>query len=194
MTNHKTLIACAISAFAFLLACSQQPSSETTAAAPTQEELVKRGEYLITIMGCNDCHTPKVMGPKGPELDASRLMSGHPAEQPLAKIDTAIIKDWALFVPTLTAAVGPWGVSYAANLTPDETGMGNWTEEQFKKALKEGKLKGMDNTRPLLPPMPWQSFANLSDEDAKAMFTYLQSLKPIKNVVPAPQPLSAVAM
>jgi mono/diheme cytochrome c family protein len=194
MTTNKILIACAISTFAFLLACSQQPSSETTAAAPTQEELVKRGEYLITIMGCNDCHTPKVMSPKGPELDVSRFMSGHPADQPLAKIDTALVKNWALFVPTLTAAVGPWGVSYAANLTPDETGMGNWTEEQFKKALKEGKSKGMDNTRPLLPPMPWQSFANLSDEDAKAMFTYLQSLKPIKNVVLAPQPLSAVAM
>lgn len=194
MTINKILIACAINTLVFLLACSQQPSSKTSTAAPTQEELVQRGEYLITTMGCNDCHSPKVMGLKGPELDGSRLMSGHPAEQPLAKIDTALIKDWALFAPTLTVGVGPWGVTYAANLTPDDTGIGAWTEEQFKKAIKEGKSKGMDGTRPLLPPMPWQNYRNLSDEDAKAMFAYLKSLKPVKNIVPAPQPLSAVAM
>lgn len=193
MTTTKTLLTFVVSA-AVLWACSEQPKPEAKAAAPTQEELVKRGEYLITTMGCNDCHTPKVMGPNGPELDVSRLMSGHPAEQPLAKIDTALLKDWALFLPTLTAGVGPWGVTYAANLTPDDTGIGNWTEEQFKKALKEGKSKGMDDTRPLLPPMPWQNFTQLSDEDAKAMFAYLKSLKPIKNAVPAPQPLSAVAL
>lgn len=192
MTNNKILLAFAVSA-AVLWACTEQPKPEAIAAAPTQEELVKHGEYLITAMGCNDCHTPKVMGARGPELDASRLLSGHPAEQPLAKIDTAILKDWALFAPTLTAAVGPWGVTYAANLTPDETGIANWTEEQFKKAIKEGKSKGMDNTRPLLPPMPWQNYVNVSDEDVKAMFAYLKSLKPVKNVVPNPQPLIAVA-
>ena len=52
----------------------------------------------------------------------------------------------------------------------------------------------MDGTRPLLPPMPWQNLVNLSDDDAKAIFTYLKSIKPVKNVVPQPQPISAVAM
>ncbi|MDX1941342.1 MAG: c-type cytochrome [Saprospiraceae bacterium] len=187
------VLAVIASLIGLVLACNQSSKEDVTAAKPTQEELVKRGEYLVTIMGCNDCHTPKVMGPNGPELDPTRLLSGHPAEMPLAKIDTALLKDWVLFTPILTAGIGPWGVSYAANLTPDETGLGNWTEAQFKKAIKEGKSKGMDGTRPLLPPMPWQNFVNISDEDVSAMFAYLQSIKPIANIVPNPQPLSAVS-
>ncbi len=88
----------------------------------------------------------------------------------------------------LTSAVGPWGVSFAANLTSDPTGIGSWTEENFKRALKEGKYKGMPGGRTLLPPMPWQNFANISDEDVSAIFAYLKSTKPVKNVVPAPIP------
>lgn len=172
-------------------ACNEQPKQETT-TAPSSEELVKRGEYLVTTMGCNDCHTPKIMGPNGPELDRSRLLSGHPADASMAKIDTTMLQNWAFFSPDLTMAVGPWGVTYSANLTPDDTGLANWTEEQFKKAIREGKSKGMDGTRPLLPPMPWQNLVNLSDDDAKAIFAYLQSLPPVKNAVPNPQPLSAV--
>lgn len=194
MKNRIFLLAFLAGAAALMLACSEQPKPEQAAATPTQEDLVKRGEYLVTTMGCHDCHTPKVMGPNGPELDMANMLSGHPAEMPLGKIDTTMLKDWAFFSPTLTAAVGPWGVSYAANLTPDDTGIGAWTEEQFKKAIKEGKSKGMDGTRPLLPPMPWQNLVNLSDDDAKAIFTYLKSIKPVKNVVPQPQPVSAVAM
>ena len=96
----------------------------------------------------------------------------------------------------LTTAVGPWGTSFAANLTPDETGIGNWSEAQFLKAIKEGKFKGMENTRPLLPPMPWTEYRNFPDEDLKAIFAYLKTIKPIDNVVPAailatPQPLEA---
>ena len=62
------------------------------------------------------------------------------------------------------------------------------TEEQFNKAMREGKYKGMDNTRPLLPPMPWPNFRNLSKEDMKAIFLFLKSTPPVKNVVPAPVP------
>lgn len=187
------LLATSASIGMMMLACNPKPAPETS-TTPAPDSLAKRGEYLVTIMGCNDCHTPKVMGAHGPELDVSRLLSGHPADQPLAKLDTALIQNWAFFTPTLTAGVGPWGVTYAANLTPDATGIGAWTEEQFKKAIREGKSKGMDGTRPLLPPMPWQNYRNLSDDDAKAIFTYLKSLKPIENTVPNPQSLSAVAM
>lgn len=192
MKNRMLALAVIASLIGLVLACNQPTKEDAAADAPTQEELAKRGEYLVTIMGCNDCHTPKVMGPNGPELDLTRMLSGHPSEVPLAKIDTALLKDWVLFAPILTASIGPWGVSYAANLTPDETGLGNWTEAQFKKAIKEGKSKGMDGTRPLLPPMPWQNLVNISDEDASAIFAYLQSIKPVANVVPNPQPLSAV--
>ena len=91
-----------------------------------------------------------------------------------------------MFYPDLTAAAGPWGVSFAANLTPDETGIGNWTEDQFRKALTEGKLKGIDGGRQLLPPMPWTNYKALTNDEVHAIFFYLKSLKPIRNIVPMP--------
>jgi hypothetical protein len=83
-----------------------------------------------------------------------------------------------------TAAVGPWGTSFAANLTPDQTGIGTWTEEQFIRAMKQGKWKGLENSRNLLPPMPWQGYSQLPEDDLKAIFAYLKSIKPIYNSVP----------
>lgn len=155
----------------------------------SHEEQVKRGDYLVGIMGCNDCHTPKVMTEQGPAPDFNRMLSGHPADEKIAPIaNKSILRDYALFNMSLTAAVGPWGTSYAANLTPDETGLGNWNLEQFEKALKHGKSKGLDNGRMLLPPMPWQNYSLLSNDDLAAIWAYLQSIKPVNNVVPAPVP------
>jgi hypothetical protein len=152
---------------------------------PTAEQIVQRGEYLVTIMGCNDCHSPKQMGPQGPVIVAELMLSGYPADRPLPKADPQALKNgWVLLVGDLTAAAGPWGVSFAGNLTPDQTGIGNWPEANFKRALREGKFKGLEGSRTLLPPMPWTNFVNLTDEDATAIFAYLKSLKPVKNVVP----------
>ena len=170
---------------------SNQTSSNKneTAQAESHENLVKRGEYLVTIMGCNDCHSPKKMGSKGPEVIPELLLSGYPADRPIVKFNDPMIKQgFGMFYPDLTAAAGPWGVSFAANLTPDPTGIGTWTEEQFKKAMTQGKFKGLDGTRMLLPPMPWFNFTTLKDEDTKAIFAYLKSLKPVKNAVPSPIP------
>ena len=87
----------------------------------------------------------------------------------------------------LTAWAGPWGVSFAANLTPDKaTGLGTWTADQFIKSMRTGKHMGVG--RPILPPMPVQNFAALSDADLTALFAYLRSIKPIPNQVPAPLP------
>jgi hypothetical protein len=156
---------------------------------PTADQLEKRGEYLVTIMGCNDCHSPKSMGPQGPQLVPELILSGYPADRPQLKVEPAAFKKgWVLLNGDLTSAAGPWGVSFAANLTSDPTGIGSWTEENFKRALKEGKFKGMPGGRTLLPPMPWQNYANISDEDVSAIFAYLKSTKPVKNVVPAPIP------
>lgn len=154
----------------------------------SQETLVQRGQYLVTIMGCNDCHSPKIMTPHGPDIDSAHQFSGHPASLPVSKVDAAMLQSWVLFNQSLTAFVGPWGVSFAANITSDETGIGNWTEAQFFKAIREGKYKGMDNTRPLLPPMPWNMYRNASDEDLRAIFAYLKSTPPVENRVPAPIP------
>ncbi|MDO1450258.1 diheme cytochrome c-553 [Rhodocytophaga aerolata] len=148
--------------------------------------LLSRGKYLVSVIGCGDCHSPKIFGPQGPTPDSTRALSGHPATEPLSKIKKEELKNWVLFNHMSTATVGPWGVSYASNITSDATGIGNWSEKQFFKAMREGKYKGLDNSRPLLPPMPWPNFKNLSDEDLKAIFQYLKSTKPVKNVVPAP--------
>jgi len=86
---------------------------------------------------------------------------------------------------TNTAFAGPWGVSYGANLTPDrDTGLGQWTEKMFLDAMRTGKHAGAG--RPILPPMPWPSYKQMTDDDLKAVFAYLQSVKPISNRVPEP--------
>ncbi len=112
------------------------------------------------------------------------MFSGHPAQMPIAKFDTSTSKSWVLFNQTGTAIAGPWRISFAANLTSDDTGVGKWTEAQFKKALREGKFKGLDGSRPIMPPMPWENYVNMKDEDLKAIFLFLQSTKPVKNIVP----------
>ncbi|HEX2960271.1 MAG TPA: hypothetical protein VHO43_00670, partial [Ignavibacteriales bacterium] len=72
-----------------------------------------------------------------------------------------------------------------------QTGIGSWDENVFVKAMREGKHMG--SGRPILPPMPWQSVATLTDQDLKAVFTYLKSIKPISNKVPDPIPPDMVA-
>lgn len=154
--------------------------------------LKKRGEYLVNIMDCAACHTPKTMTAQGPVPDMTRYMMGYDAAEALPPLpDNVPIGPWALFKGDLTAAVGPWGTSYAGNITPDDTGIGTWTLEQFSNAIRKGMYKGLENTRPLMPPMPTQAYKNLSDEDVKAIFTYLKSLEPIENVVPAYTPPNA---
>jgi hypothetical protein len=186
-----------ISVFAFLILgvvaqCAQEtPKADAQAAAAEKVAVdpVKRGAYLVQMMGCNDCHSPKIITPQGPAPDPNLLLSGHPASAALPKInDKNAVKtgEWILFNAHNTAAAGPWGISFAANLTPDETGIGAWTFEQFKKALTEGKSKGLDGTRPLLPPMPWPNYIGAAEEDLQAIFAYLKSLPPIKNLPPAP--------
>lgn len=151
---------------------------------------VKEGKRLVTTLGCNDCHSPKKMTEFGPVPNEALLLSGHPHQNPLSDYDSDIPNSgkWILFSGSGTAAVGPWGTSFASNLTPHETGLGNWSLEQFTKAMREGKSKGLENGRTLLPPMPWVGYASLTDEELSAMFDYLQSLEPIDNLVPQPLP------
>ncbi len=95
----------------------------------------------------------------------------------------------ALTTNDMTAWAGPWGVSFASNLTPHPvSGIGNWTESMFVQSMRTGKYMG--TSRDILPPMPWQSIGKLTDDDLKAIFAYLMSLPPIDNAVPAPLPPS----
>ena len=149
----------------------------------------RRGEKRVALGGCHDCHTPKVMTPKGPQLDTSRLLSGYPSQTSLPAVPPGIIgpTQWgALTTNDLTAWAGPWGIAFAANLTPDVSGLGPWTAQEFIQTMRTGKHLGVG--RALLPPMPWFNSAALTDKDLKALFAYLKSLKPISNQVPQPVP------
>ena len=153
-------------------------------SSPAQAERIRRGEYLVTIGSCNDCHTPLKMGPNGPEPDMSRMLSGHPEKLVMPPAPKLGDGPWMWSgAATNTAFAGPWGVSYARNLTPDNlTGIGIWTEEMFIKTLRSGRHWGV--ARPILPPMPWQNVAHMTDEDLKSVYAYLRSIKPVRNQVP----------
>lgn len=169
----------------------QQPATDVEESAAEAEgmsaaEQVARGAYLVNTMGCDDCHTPKVMGEMGPEPDMTRRFMGHPAGTELPDYDPAWVApgQWYLANNDLTGWVGPWGISYSANISSDATGIGSWTEEHFIRAIREGLYKGLEGSRPLLPPMPWPQYRQLTDEDLKAIFAFLQTTEPQNNVVP----------
>jgi mono/diheme cytochrome c family protein len=151
---------------------------------------VEHGANLVQLGGCNDCHSPKMMGPKGPVLHPTKILSGHPADAKLPSLPQGVLgpQAWgAITTNDLTAWVGPWGTSFAANLTPDPaSGIGGWTEEMFIKTLRTGKHLGTG--REILPPMPWQGIGQSTDQDLKDIFAYLKSLPPVSNVVPQPIP------
>jgi mono/diheme cytochrome c family protein len=185
MFHHRVSLAaaCLLTAFAGA-ACTQ------AAAAPSQTA-VQRGKMLVIGGACHDCHTPKKLGPKGPEPDMDRMLSGHPENIKItAPYKPAPGNSWAIGISDdLTAWSGPWGVSFPANLTPDTlTGLrsGVWTEALFVKALRTGKHMG--TARDILPPMPWNFYGQLSDEDLKAIWAYLGTIPAIKNHVPDPIP------
>ena len=145
----KLFIAAAVASSFVSLSCST--SQQNVASTPTQDP-VARGRYLVTIMSCNDCHTP---GYFYGAPDTTRRLSGSEV-------------GW----------VGPWGVVHARNLTPDSTtGIGTWTKEQIVHALRTGNTP--DGSQ-LAPIMPWMNYSNILDEDdAMAIASYLKSLPPV---------------
>lgn len=162
---------------------AEAPDAAVTMAAPS----AARGDYLVRIGGCDDCHSPKVMTEQGPVIDEQRRLSGHPAAIEVPPVPEGVLTPdgWmAMTTGSTTAWAGPWGISYTANLTPDATGIGTWTEEQFIGALRTGRHMGAG--RPILPPMPWQMIGQMTDDDLKSVFLYLKSLPPVSNAVPAP--------
>jgi hypothetical protein len=185
MTDTRKFLAglaiVAVPMVAFLAGAEQQR------VAAFNDDRVARGKYLVDSIGCDDCHTPKRMGPNGPILDQGRRLSGHPEGSALPAAPAAKGPWIASTTSDLTAWSGPWGVSYAFNLTPDEnTGIGSWSEETFVKAIRTGRHMGV--ARPILPPMPWFVYRNMTDEDLKSVYAFLRSIPPVHNRVPEPVP------
>ncbi len=179
-----------IMAFQLIISCDSLEEKDNDVSSNQMTDPAERGKYLVTIMDCNICHSPKIFNEKGFEFDENRILSGFPSDAKLPAYDSSnfVPGNWVLFHPEFTSVLGPWGISFSSNLTPHETGIGNWTFEQFKVAMTQGKHKGMENGRPLLPPMPWESFQSLTDEDLKSIYSYLQTISPVDNIVPEPVP------
>jgi hypothetical protein len=172
---------------AFLALIGQDLAVGAARQRTAAESRIERGRYLVSTHGCNDCHTPMKMGAKGPERDMSRMLSGHPEDMPMPPAPAAK-GPWVMMgSATNTAFAGPWGVSYTANLTPDQnTGLGIWTEDMFVRAIRTGKHFGV--SRPILPPMPWGAFRKMTDEDLKSIYAYLRTIPPVTNHVPDYEP------
>lgn len=189
--KRSLVLALVLPAAAALAATTLLSRRGIAAPAPAEADLVARGKYMVTTMACADCHTPWILTPQGPQPDPKRWLSGHPQDLPLSAPPPSAFPWIVMAAATNTAWAGPWGVSFTANLTPDpETGLGSWTFEQFRDALRTGRHQGKG--RPILPPMPQPAYAHLSDADLQALFAYLRSLPPIVNRVPAPLPPAEV--
>lgn len=156
------------------------------------DKRIARGKQLVTEGNCDYCHTPLVETKEGPVPDMKRRLSGHPRDSEKPRLPDAAVgsPEWIEFLGTLdtTEWAGPWGLVFAKNITPDpETGIGKWTEEIFVETIRTGRH--IDLKRDLLPPMPWQDYGKLGDEDLKSIFAYLMTVPPVKNAVPKPIPL-----
>jgi mono/diheme cytochrome c family protein len=185
LIKYLPYLAAAVFVLAATAACTQAPPPPPPAPAAPVQSPVERGKYIVDAGGCHDCHTPLMMGPNGPEPDMSRALSGHPESLKVTTPPKLEAPWMAAGSMTMTAWAGPWGISYTANLTPDQnTGLGIWTEDMFINALRTGKHMG--TSRPILPPMPWQVIKNYTDDDLKAIFAYLRSIPPVSNHVPDP--------
>ncbi len=175
-----------IAAFTLLAAAhAVAANAGAGAAAAAPADKVSRGRYLVTVAGCNDCHTPWKMGAAGPEPDMSRMLSGHPERAQLPPPPQPEGPWIVTAAATNTAWSGPWGVSYTANLTPDlETGLGKWTLRNFTDTIRTGRHLGRG--REILPPMPIPMYKHFTDEDLEAIYTYLRTIPIVSNRVPEP--------
>ena len=198
-----SIIASALCIIAVFYSCGDAGTTDNdmdnrdTAAATTSrssESPEKRGEYLTNLGGCNDCHSPKIINQQGLHVDTAKRFSGYQSSETLFTVHPDVLSGkFYQMSPGINAFAGPWGVSFAANLTPDSaTGIGTWTADIFKRAIRSGKHMGVETGRPILPPMPWYEIAKATDEDLEAIYAYLRSIRPVNNRVPAPIPPNQV--
>ena len=134
----------------YLIRGAPQP---VTGAVPTPDlsDSVKRGEFLVRMASCADCHTPQDRGQRKPGFEfAGGLILN-----------------------------GPRGPVMAVNVTPDASGISYYDEELFLQVIRTGHVKATE----LSPAMPWVIYRNMNDQDLKAIFAYLQTLKPVKHTI-----------
>lgn len=176
MTPATWLLVLLSLAIVGLVACSQHGEPPVTKA------MIAHGKYLVTAMGCGDCHSPRDSHGR---VIPGKEFSGHPADAPLPSWEPALLSQHtqAPIGSTRTAFAGRFGISFAANLTPDlETGIGRLTPLALMQSWRTGRHWQED--RQGLPPMPVDVFKHLSDADVRAIHAYLMALAPVRNEVP----------
>ena len=173
--GRKLLMALAGGAALCLMATTNGLAQQRAGGAAPDKAQVERGRYLVGITGCHDCHSPKV---EGMTPDMSRALSGRPQTTQVPSATKGEIHASL----DLTAWTGPWGQSVASNLTPDPaTGIGKrYTEATFIRAMRMGQKP---SGAMIMPPMPSEVYQNMTDDDLKAIWAYLQTIKPINNAV-----------
>lgn len=147
-----------------LLTLDQYP--ETTLQPGDQGyDMAQKGKYLVAIAGCVECHTEEVLPP-----------ADNPNGQWLPADATKLMQGGRYFPPPLDAT--------STNMTPHATGIGDYTPEEIRIAIKTGK----DNDgRQLCPPMPAgpaSPFGGMTDEDALAIGWYLTTIEGVERDIP----------
>jgi len=137
------------------------PQKANFSTIPDKSDKLAYGKYLFTAASCTDCHTKQEKGKPVPDMD---LAGG--------------------FKFPLTTG----GTVFSANITPDkETGIGNWTEETFVNRFKvyadSTYQPAKINLNDFNSMMPWTMYSTMSTEDLQAIYAYLQTVKPVKNMV-----------
>lgn len=131
--------------------------------APENRELAARGEYLVELLGCGACHTDGALIGE-PRLD--RSLAG-------TRVGIAYTNPLEFKYP---------GVVFSPNITPDEeTGIGNWSDQQIAQAIRFGIGRHGNNA---IRVMPWPSYATLNDGDVNAIVAYLRVIDPVEHLVP----------
>jgi hypothetical protein len=133
--------------------------------APENLEQVERGQYLVELLGCGACHTD---GALEGVPDFNKSLAG-------SSIGIAFMNPLGTDRP---------GVVYPPNITPDvETGIGGWSDLQIQRAIQAGL--GRHSGR-RIAVMPWQGYAKITADDARAIVAFLRSIKPVRHEVPEP--------
>jgi mono/diheme cytochrome c family protein len=113
----------------------------------------KRGRYVATLASCNECHTPRVQGEQVPGME---FAGGNILKYEGARPPRA-----------------------ASNLTPAPNGIPYYNEALFLETIRTGRVR----EREISDVMPWGHYRNMTDEDLKAIFAYLKTLKPVDHYV-----------
>lgn len=183
--REKTLMSCSLFLSIFIIFFTVSCGNNTNNPQYSKQQ-IQKGETLVMEGKCNFCHTPEVAPD---DDDNGKILYGHPAQDKIPDIPRvpAGSQQWMEFVDNLDSTVWIAGnkVVFSANITPDkETGIGNWSEDDFINTIRTGKHPGWK--RELNKPMPWLDYAKLSNEQLINIFAYLMSQQPVKNKVPEP--------